>query len=271
MTRILLVLSFLCKVAWPQVETGTVVIYFLSPTGATVAADSRAYYTHGQKPDDKACKIRALCNKFFYAVAGPVSYAEPGHSYSAYADAKSAWERASRLNMAKSAQKMTDYVAERWVESMKKHLSDPKVMNGVSEELDGGDDVSDALFGATDSAGNIGVTRADIHIDLPAFKKTKKINLTPKIDGRAILGEGGTLGRGDVANDHRTRREAAVRGNHNLTRSAQDAEIAKQLVELTIQIDPHKQELGGDVDELRLDRGIGVTWLHRKCNCKERE
>lgn len=265
-------LAMCCNLAWPQVETGTVVVFVSSQNEITVAADSRSLNSITRIHNDYSCKIRVFGDKFFFAMAGPVDgYDAAGHGWSTYTESKAAWRRAVRNpHMVSSAQKLTNDVAEHWINSMDSHQRDYRAIMAIRDTIQAGNALASAIFGATDSAGNLGLTRATILIDLDLLDKKKVVRLTHEIVERPKLGDGGTLGLGEIAAQYAVPTTVRIRQGI-FSPSAQDAEIARKLVELTIQLHPRKEMLGGEIDELQLWSGVGVTWISRKNTCKEQE
>jgi hypothetical protein len=261
-----------CNLAWPQTETGTVVVFVLSENEITVAAESRAVQSDTGKPDDTSCKIRAFGDQFFFSMAGPSGHKQDaaGPGWSAYRDARSAWRKAGKLGMVSSAQGLTNDVAERWAVFMEGRLNERKVIKEIRHTL-WGNTVASGLFGGTNRAGEIAVTRTDIFVDLPLFDRKGIVKLWHDKVERQKLRDGGALGLGEIAAEYVQRTTETTRQNRNLSPGEQDAEIARKLVELSITMHPRREMLGGKIDELRLDRGKGITWLKLKQNCKKQE
>jgi hypothetical protein len=271
MKELLIIVSLFCKLAWPQTETGTVVVFVLAKNEITVAADSLSTYDTAKKPTNDSCKIRAFGNKFFFAMAGPVAHKKDagGPAWSAYTAAMEAWGEASKLNMVSSAQMVTNEAAGRWNEAMRKNLNNPKLIDSIKDTLKG-DELASALFGSTDRAGELGVTRADITIDLARFIKIKNVSLNTSYTERAKLNDGGALGLSEIAAEHFQTTADSIRKNTGLSFSEQNERIAHELVDLSIRLHPRRGMLGGDIDELILNRN-GITWIDRKKGCKEQE
>jgi hypothetical protein len=169
--------------------------------------------------------------------------------------------------MASAAQKVTDFVAERWVKEMKIHEGTYQAIHSTRSMMQG-NLVASALFGDADSLGNLAVTRADIFVDLGLFDKKRIVKLSSDVVDRSALGDGGALGLSEIVAQYMPKMMVTRTGS-KVPGSAQDAEIAHDLVDLSIKSHPRKELLGGDIDELKLTRGVGITWIHRKKNCKE--
>jgi hypothetical protein len=266
------VFALFCEMAWPQTETGTVVVFIVSQNGITVAADSRIVDALTRKHDDTGCKIRAFGNEFFFAAAGTAGHIQDaaGSGWSSYADAKHAWQHAQKLAMVSSAQRMTDDVAKEWAESMKEHLNKYERIKPM-RDLMHGNNLGSALFGGTNAAGELGVTRADLTINLALFDSRQIVQLSSDTVELPDLHDGGTLGLGEIAAQNMRTTYAAIKQRHDLSPSAQDAEIARKLVELSIDLHPRREMLGRPVDELRLSKGAGITWISLKDNCKKKD
>lgn len=119
--------------------------------------------------------------------------------------------------------------------------------------------------------GGLGLTRADIFLDLDQFDRKKIVTLTDDLLDRSRLAQGGALGLDEVAQAHMSEIGVTVRQHRDWTPSAQDAEIARQVVDLSIRTDPRKQLLGGSIDLLQLTAGAGIQWKNLKPNCRKAE
>lgn len=270
--KLLFALAICCKLAWPQVETGTVVVYVLSQKEITVAADSRSIESATREERDDACKIRAFGQHFFFAMAGPTSHKRDaaGPEWSIYIESKTAWRKAIHKSHGDTfAQELTNEVAGQWLRSMRRHEGSYMAVASMRPFLEG-NTLASAIFAGTDAAGNLGVTRASIAIDLNQFDKSKEVRLIDDLADRSKLQDGGSLGLGEIADQYSQSTIIETRRRH-LPLSRENAEIAYRLVELTIKLHPRKDLLGGEIDELRLTSGAGITWIHRKGTCKQQD
>lgn len=272
-------ITFAVGTANSQVQTGSVVVFLLSQDAVTVAADSRVVDLGTGKYNDADCKIRALNDKTFFVMAGSASHKKDlsGPSWDAYDDARNAWDKGARFGIVSSAQQRTTDAAEEWAKTVQSHFTKPSVMAAIRNAFWGGDVLASGLFGSTNH--QVAVTKVDVRADLKLFDRTHKVRLWHETSETPKLGVGGALGLNQVADEYiRETTESAKREMENYKRTlskfpprVQYAEIARKLVEWSINKHSRRDLLGFPIDELRLSEGSGIEWLILKPGCKKQE
>lgn len=263
-----------CSVAWPQLEHGSVAVFYLRNDAIIVAADSRASSVQGTH-NDSECKIRNFGGQFVFAatgINGPTK--RPGSAWSVYDEGRAAWQDAARFASMSSAKSLTHQTAEKWATAIQEHLHDVDEISILRKTLDHGNTICSGIFGATNDAGDLAVSRAYIRLDLAAFDSNKIINLTHTIED-SVPPTAGAIGLGAVANEYATKATPRAKKFMNsyekklANRSPEERDIAtvEKLVELSIDLDPLKRFLGAPIDELVLEKGKNVRWVHVKQNC----
>jgi hypothetical protein len=253
---------------------GSVVVYQLSQKQIVVGADSRASNGHGAHRDDE-CKIRTFGGKFVFAstgVNGPSK--RMVHPWSTYAEGENAWRDASRFSSMSSAKSLAHQTAEKWAVVMEEHLNDAYEISAMRAELRNGNGIESGIFAATNERGELGVSTVLINIDLKAFDTDHVVRLTHTVNDFAPPA-GGAIGLGGVADEyaHETSQRAKdfmvpyLKKLESLSPDKRDIEIVKKLIELCIDLDTMKDFLGRPVDEVILERGKGIEWIHLKSNC----
>jgi len=281
MKQIILLFLLYGKMAWPQVESGTVIFVHFSQNDVTMSADSRTNLSTGEHNDNE-CKLSAFGDKFVFSMAGVVKQTAKENaqgSWGGHAIARRIWESESKIET--DAEKLVSAVSAKWVTEMEKIYKDPKFMRGHVREAPGVEVLANAFFAATDKIG-ISAKAVNIGFDLPLFNRTgwsvRFVNDIPESIPQNSWRAGG---HGEIITEFMAPPPISQRAvpfakefrtvNPILgPRSReQTASMAMKLIELSVELHPQRDELGLPVDVLQLQRGTGVLWIARKVNCPE--
>jgi hypothetical protein len=260
------------QMAWPQVQTGTSIVYDLSQNQFTIAADSRRNNPETGEYDNFQCKISAFGQKFVFSMSG---YVEKINRWNAHALARKIWQKESSGEI--SADKLTTAVAGKWLTAMETTYSDADIVPTFRKHMFPGDQpiLASAIFVATDKSGTVVGRVVNIYFDLQLFDATGTTRLIP--DNNPMAETWGGLGFSEIFLEFG--KETSLRATEYmkwftpqisaLSHSRHDAKLASKFVELTILLHPRNSELGFPIDLLQLNGGTGVHWGQHKQKCPE--
>ena len=263
------------QAAWPQIQTGTIIVYNLTQDEFTVAADSRGIVRGTDKHDDNECKISAFGSNFVFSMAG---LTRQGDRWDSHTVARKIWQEEFMRDA--SAKSLVTVVSDKWINAMERIYFDNSVVPYMRSTMHPGDGpiISSAVFAATDKSGLVFYRGVTIFFDLQAFDSSGTVRLQEKIEGRLDTPEQwGSMGRNEIEIEFVKR--ATPRANQymdwygpqisTLDPSKLRSELATKFVELSILLHPNNIELGFPIDVLQLNGKTGVHWISRKPNCPE--
>lgn len=256
--------------ALSQIQTGTVVFADFTKNEITIAADSRGTSSRTGAHKDTDCKISAFGNKFVFAMAGASTL--NGH-WEAKSIAREVWEAQSKIS---STTPLLDRVVDGWNRAMKELYSDADFIASIRPPVTGVPVIATAMFGATDDAGTLRLKTVDITFDPFLFDTQRKVQIVQNVK-EVPAGQIRVMGHKEIPLEFwrgTSQRARDYDGRFNLRISnlpidQQRAKRASKMIELSILLDPKKEELGFPIDVLQLRKGSGVRWVRRKANCPE--
>ena len=267
----LLVLSG--KMAWPQVETGSVLYVDFSQDEVTIAADSRMTVPTTGGHDDTECKISAFGDKFVFAMAGAVKFSGD-NGWDAHVIARRIWQSEIAEN---DAAKLVISVSDKWVAEMENIYRKPDVIRQLRKHVSDSGVIANATFAASDKSGNLIARAVNIWFDLPLFDSKGTISVSHEGEYLAV---GKSIGAGldEIIDEFQERSSTRAREYiqwfapqlSGMSPSQRHAAIASKFIELSILLHPRNAELGFPIDILQLVRTTGVRWVLRKPNCPEK-
>lgn len=270
----LLALLVLCwQTAWPQVKAGTVIFVDFAKDEITVASDSRTILPEIEGHDDTECKISAFGDKFIFALAGMAKKNDPG-GWNGHLIARKIWESESASKT--DAAELVLSVSEKWTIAMDEIYGNPEIVRTKRHYQPDNAIFANSFFAATDKTGKLVVRGVDISFDLPLFDSTGKIRLihTPNA---VREGGSGSAGHDEIIGEfmsQSTPRAAEfmrwwVPQISTFSRSAKRAAVASKLIELSILLHAHQEELGFPIDVVQLRPRAGVHWVSNNKNCPD--
>ncbi len=269
-----LFIVLLAQSAWPQVETGSVLFFERQQNELTVATDSRVTGMTSGRHEDAQCKISAFGPQFVFSSVGIASKGENGKViWDAFDMARRIWRSEAKTG---STNTLVARVADKWTIRMVKALAEPSTIQAVRKRtLDGA--LASAVFANTAKSDPLVVEEVEIGFDVPLFDSTHKVRITHS--SKIVLdGSYGFGGHGEIAVEFLYR--TSERGkdfynrftaeNSSKDSSTQRAILARELVELSVQLHPNRIELGLPADVLQLKGGGTVQWRWVKQNCPQK-
>jgi hypothetical protein len=271
MKRLIFLMLLFAQSAWPQIKSGTIVVYYPFHDELTVAADSRQVSDH--EHDDTSCKIATFGPQFVFAVSGTAGRgSDAGAKWNAYSIARNVWERESKIESPNPFDLITR-VADGWIAAMEPLYGDPFVVQDARKQ--NSSLIASALLATTNKSGLLAIQLVNIRFDLNLFDSTGKVRITHDSQPADPNIPGG-IGFGKIAlefGDQTTPRAKeymkwfATRTS-NMTRSDKLAELTSKLVELSILLQPDDANLAFPIDVLQLKGGSSVKWRWVKPNCE---
>jgi hypothetical protein len=261
------------QMAWPQIQTGTSIVYNFSQSQFTIAADSRGVSAETGGHDNTQCKISAFGSKFVFSASGIVKKID---HWNAYTVARGIWQKELTGGQI-DANKITAAVAEKWVTAMEGIYINDNIVSFRRKQMLPGEEpiIASAIFVATDKSGKIVGHVVDINFDLPLFDSTGTTRFVSRSD--PINGPWGSLGLTEVFLEFGKR--TTMRASEymewfmpqisTLNHSSQGIKLASKFVELTILLHPRNGEVGFPIDIMQFNGGTGVNWFTRKSKCPE--
>lgn len=267
-----LVLAPLCR-ALPRpsppasglpVEGGTIIVAAYSQSRIVIAADSKASF-RADGFQDEVCKLATPANKVLYAASGLAGAGE----WSAAGEARSAAARIAGDNPYLSESTLNS-IAESWARAMAAQIRTlpPALFSGPGAESQ-----TAALFAGLDRGDEIHLMRATVQPVAAAGGRMDARTTVARIPIAGSQTRFLTLGMPAIALEFLERKTPraqaeATRWKNNFAGSADVwQEIAIRLVELTIQLEPRQDLVGGAVAAIRMDGLSGVRWLRQPPPC----
>lgn len=252
-----------------QVNKGTVIYLDFEPGEVTIAADSRTTDSAGHH-DDQECKISAFGDRFLFTMAGIVFDSAKG--WNAHTVAREIWAMQSTLS--NSSDSLASAVAGEWITRMESLYADPILIQEFLKFSSGEPVLANALFAATDDVGGLKVIAADIDFDKNLFETSGLIKVTHDSFSMPV-NAWGSGGHSDIVEEFRLENTDRAKNYmkqfrsdiSSLPLSEQRASLAAKYVEMSILLDPQKEQLGFPVDVAQLRRDNGVHWMAIKPNC----
>ena len=260
-----------------QMNSGTVVVFYISDDKIAISADSRSLIVRGDKVtsvNDQTCKIAALGDHALFGASGFARYIKSGHN-----DPAPEYDFATNARRAYSANsRAIASVAESWAKEVIPQMTavlrlHPGTFSFLKGEFAGG-----GVFLTSTYYGEIRVYAVNVsyHKDNAVAPFTSEVlNLAPCT---TAIGPYCVLGKTEVAMEFaslktaRARQEAATWEARKSSRVDDDEALrTARLVDLSIAYAPDRYwgyaDVAGAVDTAILKRGGTVQWLARKSEC----
>jgi len=267
-TACILIWMFISQPAYPQVSSGTVIVFQLVNGKFVVAADSRGIFKG--IPNDTYCKIAAFRQQVVFAVAAGPFYV-PGNP-----DAAPAWsatEEASKAIAINPSKEQRDSVsrvnsiADTWASSM---ITNWRILNLIHPNfvsqfaLAENGSLTTGIFAAA-SHESVSLTARAIVLKngiVTAVHLDEDCSSGPCVSGMADIFAEFILGKTE-----RAKKEARSPLSLPKGMSREMAHIIR-LVDLTIAYDP-TQTVHGPIDAVELSGDGSIKWFGRKEQCPE--
>jgi hypothetical protein len=270
-----------CSLAWPQLKNGSVADYIFIQNELIVAADSRASDGKGHHTDTE-CKLRVLSNQVFFVATG-VSGGQKtavAPEWSTYDDAKQAWKNSSRFAGMSALQNVVHTAAESWAAVMQDRLDHFTAISLMRPQLQMDNTgvegpfraIEQGIFGATNDRGELAASQASVDVNLKEFDSRHVVQLRHSVTDLKF-GDGGAIGLSQIVKEftqqtsQRAEKFMAPYAGNPLE-EARNINLARKLIERSIELHPQREFLGLPVDELTLRRGKGIQWLQVKPSCR---
>jgi len=237
--------------AVPQQQTGTIIVFRITPVEAIVAADSLSRDTEkgATKKTHNVCKILVFDDKYIFTASG----------YSGRPYGRAQWnlhELTKEIYRTGSISGTHDF-ADKWTSKMQEILvRDSKIS---PPPLHRGNTILAAIF--------IGIEGDMIDARARIFHRSQAG--PPSVESLAVTpdGEDTAMGEGDIILEFKANQTARAKRWHKridmLTPEARMIALVKLVEDFN-----HSGGVGGEIDSVRISKLKGVEWLTRKRKCR---
>ena len=250
----------------PQFQSGTIVALEFSEERLIIAADSRLTDDNGKPLNDCACKISVIDKSLIFAGTGKQHLTYNGRTF---IDGTDVAVRVRRNNKSASVKR----IATLWAEQMKITLGEvgkssrEALLKNLSTEI-----IVRGIFGGVEADGRIAVYNTAVIYKLSGGS----VILSTKFQSLGHDME--VFGHDDLFQEFfNMKTKRGIDWNMRLDKELDAKHIGDREpyrliagLEATIQW-ANDSFIGGDVDELILNKGGKMTWVKRKTNCAEAE
>jgi len=269
MKRLIVLLLLTGKMAWPQSETGSVIFFYMSDGEITMSADSKTISVQSREVKSD-CKISAFGDKFAFQIAGFIKDDIP-NGWDVRLIARKIWQSESVHEP--DAFKLVQAVSDKWMDRTRRIYSDPEYIRYRRHTHPNSPVIANVVFAATDKSGQLIARAVDVYFDMAAFDSAGRVDLgyRPRYQPPGWIAAGSSeiinefmLGVSPRAkkfmNDWRA-------NNAKLTPSSRNAELARKMIEFSIRLHPHPEEIGPPVDVLQIMPKTGIHWVQGEAGC----
>jgi hypothetical protein len=259
------------QLAWPQLQTGSVIFIDFEKDGITMSADSRRTSARDGRHSDNECKISAFGDKFAFQIAGLIRNDIP-NGWDVRLIARRIWQSESRHET--DAAKLVQAVSDKWIVATRKIYSDPEYLRYKRRSHPERPAIANAVFAATDSSGKLALRAINVAFDVTAFDSTGAVRLDYPAK-KVSAGEWISAGSNQIIMEFMLRSSPRAKEfmsqwkveSAKLNPIAQQAALASKMIELSISLHPHPEEIGLPVDVLQIIPRTGIHWVQRKTDC----
>lgn len=249
-----------------QSTTGTVVVIGWSQTEIVIAVDSRGFDDKDKYRDD-ICKIVRLDDHSVFTAAGNIIHARAGRAlWNAQTEASNAFQEAQRS----AGPRLLKSAAKDWGDHMVAGINQALTVDpsGSLLMLENNIFLTGVFIGFEN--GSTAMYQVEIVFD-PATRQARQNFYTERHRHTVQFA---ALGRNEIVTEvvadktHFARAEQRkwAAAERNIPLRDRDARWAIRLVQLTMEYDPKKADVGGPIDALEITRR-GIRWLERKPGC----
>lgn len=259
-------------------EHGTIAVVLYSLSRLTIAADSRTNLGTGYNTitNDGSCKVASLGEHAAFVASGLVGYDNNGpldllDTWRATDEARRLYADLLKRNPEWQDDRLDEF-ALAWGNLVRSRIATLARFNPLAVSSSVVNGVLTTALVATGREKRIQAVVVQIGVD-----STGEIALLPLRRIESEVCPPCALGRGEIVTEflgltsERARLEAArfARETRTLVEDERQARRVLRLVELTIDLLPDRNEVGGRIDALELRAGGGVHWIQRKPGCPE--
>jgi hypothetical protein len=249
-----------------QSTTGTVVVIGWSQTEIVIAVDSRGFDDKAKYRDD-ICKIVRLDDHSVFTAAGNIIHARAGRAlWNAQTEASSAFEEAQR----KAGTRLLKSAAKDWGDRMVAGINQALTVDpsGSQLMLEKNIFLTGVFIGFEN--GSTAMYQVEIVFD-PGTRQARQNFYTERHRHTVQFA---ALGRSEIVTEvvadkthfARVEQRKWAAAEKNIPLRDRDVRWAIRLVQLTMEYDPKKADVGGPIDALEITRR-GIRWLERKPGC----
>ena len=189
--------------------------------------------------------------------------------------ARRIWELESKHES--DAFKLVRNVSDKWIEETRRLYSDPSYIRYKRRTHPNSNIIANAAFAATDNSGQLAVRGVNVTFDVKAFDATGNVRLDfPSMDlsppywisagYNEIIKE--FMGRATPRAKQFMKRWETQ--NSRLTSSARQAALAKEMIALSLKLQPHLEEIGPPIEVLQIKPRSGMLWIANEDKCPNR-
>jgi hypothetical protein len=257
--------------AWPQLQAGSVIFLDFEKEGITLSSDSKtvSVETHEVRSE---CKISAFGDKFAFQIAGLIKDASP-NGWDVRLIARKIWKSESLHES--DAAKLVQTVSDKWIAETRNIYSDPEYIRHKRHSHPESPVIANVVFAATDDNGHLALRAINVIFDVRTFDSTGTVR--PAYLAKDVSsGEWLSAGSNDIimefmprisqrAKEYMSRWDARTA---KLGTSARQAALAREMIELSIRLHPHPDDIGPPVEVLQIIPKTGVQWIANEDKCQ---
>jgi hypothetical protein len=246
--------------------TGTVVVIGWSQTEIVIAVDSRGFDDKAKYRDD-ICKIVRLDDHSVFTAAGNIIHARAGRAlWNAQAEAASAFKEAQTT----AGPRLLKRAAKDWGDRMVAGINQALTMDPSGSQLMLENNIF--LTGVFIGFENGLTAMYQVEIVFAPGTRQARQNFYTERHRHAI--QFAALGRNEIVTEvvadkthfARVEQRKWAAAERNIPLRDRDVRWAIRLVQLTMEDDPKKADVGGPIDALEITRR-GIRWVERKPEC----
>lgn len=273
--KCLVLFILLCsEVAWPEVQSGTVIFLDFQKDSITLSADSKSRAVQSGKVVND-CKIVAFGNQFVVETAGLLKDDVPG-GWDIRTIARRIWRLESQHET--DASGLVRKVSEKWIERMRVIYNDADYIRHKRKTHPEGNVIANVAFIATDNNGHMAARGVNATFDVRVFDSTGKVKLDfPFIDLTPPYWI--SAGSNEIIMEYQFKTSSrAVQfsedwalKNAKLTTDERNAAWAKEMIALSLKLHPHPEEIGPPVEVLQIKPRTGIRWVADENKCANKQ
>ena len=246
--------------------TGTVVVIGWSQTEIVIAVDSRGFDDKSKYRDD-ICKIVRLDDHSVFTAAGNIIHAHAGRAlWNAQAEASSAFKEAQ----GKAGPRLLKRAAKDWGDHMVAGINQALTVDPSGSQLM----LEDNIFLTGVFIGFENGLTAMYQVEIVFDPGTRQARQNFYTERHRHTVQFAALGRSEIVTEvvadkthfARVEQRKWTAAERNIPLRDRDVRWAIRLVQLTMEYDPKKADVGGPIDALEITRR-GIRWLERKPGC----
>lgn len=234
--------------AIPQYETGTIIVFRVTPSEAIIAADSRQSFVGGAERSRSVCKILTFDGKYVFAASG----------YSGRRSGRMPWdlyEYTNRIYREGHVMNVRDF-ADKWAKQMQELLiQDSKIS---APPLHGGNTILTAVFIGVEG-GVIDARARTFHREKMGFPSLESLKVDD--DGRDT-----PIGEGKIVAEFLSNKTARAAAWHKRIDPLPVGERPYALVKL-VEDYGSSSGVGGEITSLEINASSGIRWRTGKARC----